>query len=150
MKKLINMFMRLFTRGVWAENDTLVGIHADGVINYEAGGTITRNALVKFSSGKVVVCGAGELPLGIAQDSVVSGEYVAVKLLGNARGTIVGTASEAVAQGDALYAVADGAVAKTKPTASGTHYLIGYALTAAIANSELEIQHHTPVSVVVS
>lgn len=150
MKKLINMFMRLFARGVWAENDTLVGIHADGVINCEAGGTIARNALVKFSNGKVVACKAAELPLGVAQDNVAAGERVAVKLLGNATGTIIGIASETISQGDVLYAVADGKVAKTKPTTSGTHYQIGYALTSAVADSELEIQHHTPVAVVVS
>lgn len=149
MKKIKNIILRLFYKGVWAENDTLVGVHPDGAINCEANGAIARNSLVKLSSGKVVASGAAELPLGVAQDNVVAGERVAVKLLGNATGTIVGIASEAISQGDALYAVADGKVAKTKPVASGTHYLIGYALTSAAADGELEIQHHAPVAVVV-
>ena len=111
MKKIIERMRRLFAHGVWAANDTLVGIHPEGAINCVAGGTIVRNRL-------------------------------AVRLLGNAAGTVVGIAAEAVAQGDALYEAANGKVGKTEGG-----YFIGYALCAASADGEVEIQHCVPQEV---
>ena len=82
MKKIIERMRRLFAHGVWAANDTLVGIHPEGAINCVAGGTIVRNSLVALSSGKVVACSASSRPLGFAQDSASEGEGLAVRLLG--------------------------------------------------------------------
>ena len=48
MKKIIERMRRLFAHGVWAANDTLVGIHPEGAINCVAGGAIVRNSLVLF------------------------------------------------------------------------------------------------------
>ncbi len=145
MKKILNMLCRTFVPRVWAANDTLAGIHPEGAINCEAGGDITRNALVSLSDGKVVACAAKARPLGFAQDDAAEGGQLAVRLLGNAAGTAVGIASEAVAQGDALYEAANGKVAKT---AGG--YFIGYALNAAAAEGEVEIQHCVPQAVAAS
>lgn len=142
MKKIIERMRRLFAHGVWAANDTLVGIHPEGAINCVAGGAIVRNSLVAFSSGKVVACAASSRPLGFAQDSASEGEGLAVRLLGNAAGTTVGIAAEAVAQGDALYEAANGKVGKTEGG-----YFIGYALCAASADGEVEIQHCVPQEV---
>lgn len=142
MKKIIERMRCLFAHGVWAANDTLVGIHPEGAINCVAGGTIVRNSLVALSSGKVVACSASSRPLGFAQDSASEGEGLAVRLLGNAAGTVVGIAAEAVAQGDALYEAANGKVGKTEGG-----YFIGYALCAASADGEVEIQHCVPQEV---
>ena len=136
MKTIKNILNRLFAFGIWAANDTLVGTHPDGVINCVAGGTIARNSLVSFSNGKVIACAAKARPLGIAQDTVNADEGVAIKLLGSATGTVVGIASETIAQGDALYEAANGKVGKTS-----NGYFIGYALDSAVADGEVEIQH---------
>lgn len=142
MKKFIEKIRRLIAPRVWAANDTLVGIHPEGSINCTAGGSIARNSLVAFSSGKVVACAASSRPLGLAQDSAIEGEVLAVRLLGNASGTAIGIASEALAQGDPLYEAAGGKVGKTEGG-----YFIGYALGAASADGEVEIQHCVPQAV---
>lgn len=142
MKKIIERMRRLFAPCVWAANDTLVGIHPVGAINCVAGGAIVRNSLVALSSGKVVACAANNRPLGFAQDNAAEDEGLAVRLLGNAVGTAVGIAAETVAQGDALYEAANGKVGKTEGG-----YFIGYALTAASADGEVEIQHCVPQEV---
>lgn len=126
----------------WAANDTLAGIHPGGAINCAAGGAIARNSLVSLSDGKVVACAAKGRPLGFAQDNAAEGEGLAVRLLGNAAGTAVGIAAEAVAQGDPLYEAANGKVGKTEGG-----YFIGYALNAASADGEVEIQHCVPQAV---
>lgn len=148
--KIKTILRRLFAPRIWAANDTIVGTHPDGIINCTASGAIVRNTLVKFTDGKVGACASGDLPVGIVQDTVADGEPVAVALLGNRSGTSVCVASEAVAQGDLLYALAAGKVGKTKPTTAGTYYTVGYALDAASAGGDVEIQHFVPRSVVVS
>lgn len=142
MKRMIEKIRRLFAPRVWAANDTLAGVHPGGAINCAAGGAIARNSLVAFSSGKVVACAAKSRPIGFAQDNASEGEGLAVRLLGNAGGTAVGIAAEALAQGDPLYEAADGKVGKTEGG-----YFIGYALTAAAAGGEVEIQHCVPQAV---
>lgn len=142
MKRIMEKIRRLFTPCVWAANDTLVGIHPEGAINCVAGGAIIRNSLVALSSGKVVACAANNRPLGFAQDNAAEGEGLAVRLLGNAAGTAVGIAAEAVAQGDPLYEAANGKVGKTEGG-----YFIGYAMNAASAGGEVEIQHCVPQAV---
>ena len=133
MKRIMEKIRRLFAPCVWAANDTLVGIHPEGAINCVAGGAIVRNSLA---------CAANSRPLGFAQDNAAEGEGLAVRLLGNAAGTAVGIAAEAVAQGDPLYEAANGKVGKTEGG-----YFIGYALNAASAGGEVEIQHCVPQAV---
>ena len=85
---------------------------------------------------------ANSRPLGFAQDNAAEGEGLAVRLLGNAAGTAVGIAAEAVVQGDPLYEAANGKVGKTEGG-----YFIGYAMNAASAGGEVEIQHCVPQAV---
>jgi hypothetical protein len=108
-----------------------------GVKAFEAGGAVPAHALVKLSSGKVVVCTATatDLPIGVARYAAASGELVAIELL-NAGGTIEMIASEAISQGEAVFAAADGEI-QDLPTTSGTYKMIGYAMDEATADQDI-------------
>lgn len=114
-----------------------MGKYNEGIIAFEAGGTIPANALVKLSSGEVVVCTATstDIPIGVALYAAADGENVAVKLL-NCGGTVEMIASEAISQGEAVYAAADGEI-QDLPTANGTYKMIGYAMEAATADQDI-------------
>lgn len=108
-----------------------------GVKAFEAGGAIPEHALVKLSSGKVVVntATATDIPIGVARYAVAEGELVAVDLL-NAVGSVEMVAAGALAQGAIAYAAADGEVSAV-PVGAGTYRKIGVALEAATADQDV-------------
>jgi len=100
---------------------------------FEANGAITKHTLVTLeSAGTVATCGAGETPIGVAQETVADNSIVAVRLL-NAGGTVSMTAGAATTIGSVVYANAAG---KVSGTDSGSDVVAGIANEAATADGD--------------
>lgn len=85
---------------------------------------VARHLIVKLKSGTgdtVEVTGSDEGGIGITQKDVDAGERVAVRLF-NAGGTFKVVASEAIAEGAALFSAADGKVTDTDPGTGTVRY----------------------------
>lgn len=127
---------------------TNVGYHIGGRCTATASGAITEFTLVKLSAAGTVAANDG-VPAGVALTDADSGDEVGFNSLGGADRTLVVIASAAVAAGAIL--IADSTKVKTLPTAGGTYYIIGQALTAADADGDrLEMAPCSPVKIVVT
>lgn len=92
----------------------------------------------------IAICTASDIPLGVVPDSTPTADQAAsdlsyplpVNLLGLNEDTERMVASGVIAVGAFVVADAAGKV-KTLPTATGTYYIIGRALTAAAADLDL-------------
>jgi hypothetical protein len=128
------------------------GTHAGAI-------TVTANAvfsnkylLAKADStpGEVDVCGASDIPVGVATDEAAVGDILALKLLAVGAQTTRMVASAAIAADALLYTAANGQV-QTEPTTAGTYYLVGRSLTAATgAGDRLEVESCLPVRLTVA
>lgn len=124
------------------------GIHLAGRFNAVASSTVTIHKLVKLSAAGVVAANDG-VPIGVALATETDGYEVGVQALGGAGGTVIVTASAAVLVNAIL--IADSEKVKTLPTAGGTYYIVGTAITAAAADGdELEMAPCSPVKIVVT
>ncbi|KAF0094020.1 MAG: hypothetical protein E1N59_2278 [Puniceicoccaceae bacterium 5H] len=116
--------------------NSVAGEFAAGDLTRFANGALNaRHRLVQpaGSARTVALCGANDLPLGVAQDDAEdAGAPINVTLLGSANRTLCAVAAANIAEGDLLVPAADGTVRKL-PTASGTYHVIGRALQAASA-----------------
>lgn len=130
------------------------GEHVDGVVTRKCDAVLAADALiVKIGSdaAHVAVTAANtDVPQGVTnQPTDAIEDTVAVRLLGKG-GTKLVTASEAIAAGDEVVATAAGKAAKL-PTAGGTYYVIGRALTAAAADGDVfELHDCVPAKRVVT
>lgn len=117
---------------------------ADGVL-------AVRNLVMKRGSDArhVAACGVGDIPLGVANDTVEAAEEgVTVRKFGlNDEGEL-GVASGAIAQDDFLVPGAAGTV-RTLPAAAGTYYIIGRATKAAADTDPVEYTPCFPIQRVV-
>jgi hypothetical protein len=127
------------------------GTHA-GYVTVTAASAFTSKYLLAMADstpGEIDVCGAGNCPVGVATDEADVGDPVALKILGVSPQSVLVTANGAIAAESYLYAVANGEV-QTEPTAAGTYYLIGRALTAATTAGDLiEAETCVPVKLIV-
>ena len=154
--KLRNMRARL-ARLVAAGGQNLVaainattndGYHMGGRFTATASGAITEKTLVKMSSTGVVAANDG-VPCGVATSDADDTYEVGVQALGGADRTVKMIASAAVAAGAIV--IADSTKVKTLPTAGGTYYIVGQAITAAAADGdELEVAPCPPIKIVVT
>lgn len=114
-----------------------------------------RYLLCKIGSdaSHIAICTASDIPLGVVPDSTPTADQAAsdlsyplpVNLLGRCEDTERMVASGAITLGAFVVADAAGKV-KTLPTATGTYYIIGRALTAAAADLDLiEISSCFPI-----
>jgi hypothetical protein len=127
---------------------TNVGIHMGGRFSATASGAVTDATLVKLSAAGTVAANDG-VPCGVAMGDADSGDEVGVQSLGGADRTVVAIASAAVAVNAIL--IADSTKVKTLPTAGGTYYIVGTALTAADADGDkVEMAPCAPVKIVVT
>jgi len=127
---------------------TNVGYHAGGRFTATASGAITDKTLVKMSATGVVAANDG-VPCGVAMSDEATGNEVGVQALGGADRTLVVLASAAIAAGAIV--IADSTKVKTLPTAGGTYYIVGQALTAADADGDqVEIAPCPPIKIVVT
>lgn len=116
-----------------------VGVHA-GARTYLAEEPITaRQRLGALGSdpGHVVVCDAGDVPIGVITDEASqAGEPVAVSLLGSTSTTLKMVASGAIGAGVYVYAD-DGGKITTRPSAAGTYHCVGLSLNAASGDGDI-------------
>ena len=92
----------------------------------------------------VTLAGAGDKALGVSPDRPkVAGDQLAIWLLGNHEGTLMGVASGAIAAGDLLVPAANGAISKL-PAGAGTYYVVGEALAAAVDGQYVAFIHRYP------
>lgn len=104
-------------------------------ISFIAGGTITRNKLVKLDSteGRVVVTAAiTDLAVGVALNDAAAGELVSVQTNGKAKLTVSGV----VTLGDQLMPTGSGA-GKCVTAAGATAKSVGIALQTSAADGEV-------------
>lgn len=125
----------------------IAGTHAGGCMTRTAEGALaSRHLLVKAGTDpakQVIVCGATDEPVGIADDAAADAELVAVGGLSANDGTRLAVASEAIAAEARVYTDAGGKVTDTSVTGC---YLVGRAKTAAAADGdEIEIETCFPV-----
>lgn len=108
-----------------------------GIQSFVAGAAITANRLVKLDStaGQVIVTTAiTEQVVGIALDTVASGELVSVLTMSGAKGKV--TASAAISLGAEVMPTASGA-GKCATAAGATAVSCGIALSAAGADGDI-------------
>lgn len=110
-----------------------------------------RYALVKIGSDArhVAACGVGDIPLGIAHDSVEAAEEgVTVAKFGLHDEGAIGVASGAITAGEFLVPGAAGTVRKL-PAAAGTYYIIGRATKDAADTADVEFTPCFPIQRIV-
>jgi hypothetical protein len=154
MKKVVEMFRKLFgTRRLVALANIAEGTH-EGVITKLADGAITTRFLVGKAGSDihhVVACGASDDPIGVIEDEASAAEdAMAVALFGASGRTLKVVASEPITAGVRVYTAANGKV-QDLPEGAGTYYLLGRALQAAGADGDvIEIDPCFPIATVVS
>ena len=127
---------------------TNVGVHPGGRFTATASGSVSEFTLVKFSATGVVAANDG-VPCGVAIHDETDGNEVGVRALGGCDGTLRMIASAAIAAGAIV--IADSTKVKTLPTAGGTYYIVGQALTAADADGDaVEVAPNAPIKIVVT
>lgn len=126
-------------------NDSIGGISPTGRVTRKVatGNTIVEGMLVKLSSGEIAICGATDVPYGVAEDSVSEGEYCAVALLGAATGTVRMIASAAITAPAVLIPAASGEVQALAADASLTtktrYHVVGHAVENGVADQTFEV-----------
>jgi len=127
------------------------GTHAGYVTVTAASAFSSKYLLAKADStaGEVDPCGVSDCPVGVATDEADVGDPLALKILGVSPQSVLVTANGAIAAGSYLYAAASGCV-QGEPSAAGTYYLVGRALTAATsAGDQIEAETCVPVKLIV-
>jgi hypothetical protein len=134
----------------------VAAIHPTGMdVRIAAGADLSTHQykLVKLSSGAVVLCGAGERPLGVLQNAPASGEIAIVRTHG---ATIVKADGTGVTQDNSVSSAANGVARATTNAATGLGvvdtsdagaatdplkgaYIIGQALQTAAASALFEM-----------
>lgn len=114
----------------------------------------TRNLLYKEGAAPgsgAAVCGAADLPLGVIDNTEsATDQPQAVFVLGRYAETIRMVAAEAIAIGEEVFTGESGKV-QNRPTASGTYWMLGVALSAAgAANDVLVVNHCVPQKLVIA
>ncbi|MBC2593049.1 DUF2190 family protein [Ruficoccus amylovorans] len=147
---MIRFIKKLFhARPVFA--NSAEGTHAGRITRILENTVSVRNLLGKIgpTADQTSLCGAGDKPLGVITDSGEAGEHVSISLLSASSTTILLVASEAILAGQDIYTSASGKV-QNEPTAAGTYYLVGRALTAASGDNTLvEVEAFAPRKVIV-
>lgn len=123
-----------------------VGTHANGIVPFTAEVAITTRFLLVqkgTAADGVVLNVLATRPLGVCLDEPANGSKAAVALLGCTPGTLKLRASGVIAAGAPVYSAAAG---KISGTYGATAYLVGRAITAALADGDLvEVAHCFPV-----
>ncbi len=138
----------------WEVSNIAEGTSETGNRTYLADAAITaRHLVVKSGSdlNHIAVAGTGDIPLGVVDDQADAAEDpVNVQLLGAKRGTILMTASAAIALDAMVVSAASGKI-RTLPGTTGTYYIIGRAREAAGADGDvIEVIPCFPIQRVVS
>lgn len=128
------------------------GVHEDAVTRLSAAAITTRFLLVKKGADDnhaIITAADADLPIGVCTDEASAAEeYIGVALLGGgARTTRRMVASEAIAQGEAVYVTSGGKVQGLPAGSSGAKVMVGRALTPATNDGDvIEVQTICPVA----
>ncbi len=128
------------------------GTHEDGIFTLTADNVFSEvYSLVKLGAaeGGADICGASDVPFGVAQEAPAAGESFAVEQLGKGRSKLMRVATGGVTFKDLLVPAAAGRV-KPLPADPGTYKVVGVALqTRSTAGDTVEVADCTPYDVVV-
>ena len=128
------------------------GTHQKSISKKADAAITTRFLLVKqgTDADHIALCGASDYPIGVCTDEPAAAEdHAAVNLLAATHETQIMVASEAITAGSEVYAAANGKV-QDQPTAAGTYFKVGRALTASSADGDrIEVEAHNPERVVI-
>lgn len=130
------------------------GSHATGKITRKGDAALADGVFVKAGTddGHVAVTTSPtECPIGLTTHATDAAEdEVGVELPGASEGTKVAVAAGVIGVNDRICATANGRAVKL-PTAGGTYWVVGRALTAAgAANVAFEFEGCTPYPVIVT
>lgn len=136
--------------------EDLLTIPSGPTMSRTAEATLSKNGLVYegSSAGGVRVCGASNIPIGVAfvegsDVAIASGDRVTIHRLASGEPCLA-LAGGAITRGAAVYTAASGKVTELTAT-PGTYYLVGYALTAAAADGDpFVLNPQAPTAKVVS
>lgn len=126
-------------------NDSAGGTHPTGRVTRKVatGNTIVEGMLVKLVSGEIAICGATDVPYGVAEDSVAAGEFCGVALLGAATGTVRMIASAAITAPAVLVPTANGEVAALGAdgalVSETRYYVVGHAVENGVEDETFEV-----------
>lgn len=126
-------------------NDAPGGTRPTGRITktIASGNTILEGMLLKLVSGEVAICGANDVPFGVAEDDGAAGDIISVAILGAATGTVRMIASEAITAPAILVPTANGEVAALAADAllvSETRYhIVGHAVEDGTEDETFEV-----------
>jgi len=116
---------------------------AGGIVPFPTDTDLTQGQLVKIASGKAVVCGASDTPIGVVTDDADAGTNASVAVTGAVAGTVYIQASAAgISAGDTLKPGANGVGVK-----AATGLIVATALEASTGAGHLiECALQTPVT----
>lgn len=126
-------------------NDSIGGISPTGRVTRKvaAGNTIVEGMLLKLVAGEVAICGATDVPWGVAEDSVAAGKFCSVAVLGAATGTVRMIAAAAITAPAVLIPAAAGevqALGADGALVSETRYtIVGHAVENGVENDTFEV-----------
>ena len=126
-------------------NDSVGGTHPSGRITKKiaSGNTVVEGTLLKLVSGEVAICGASDVPWGVAEDGGAAGEIIGVAILGAATGTVRMIASAAITAPAVLIPAAAGEVAALGADAALTsetrYHIVGHAVENGVADTTFEV-----------
>jgi len=131
--------------------DAAVAVHDSSITRTNDVAIAARHLLWQqgAGAGTVALGAAAAIPLGTI-DNIETGTALRQSILLLGKGaTKKMVASEAITAGEAVYTAANGKV-QDLPTAAGTYYLVGTAVTASTADDQIiEVRDIAPVKVVI-
>lgn len=155
-QKIKNLLAEMFGykfRGTIALANVAEGTHEDCITKLADAAISTRFLLVKFGTdvNHIAANGESDKPLGVCTDEPSAAEEPAnVDLLGTAMNTRKMVASEIIAYNEDVYTAASGKV-QGEPSAAGTYYKVGRALTASTTDGDvIEVEPCLPLKYVVT
>ncbi|MGF1450265.1 MAG: hypothetical protein ACFB20_12730 [Opitutales bacterium] len=127
------------------------GTHAGNLSRVLEAAVTTRYLLARTGSGTdgILVGTATDLPVGVITDEGAIGDVVNVALLGSAASTRLVVANGNIAAGRLIVASTAGKVVAL-PSAPGSYFVVGQAITAAANGGLVEFDPCVPYQRVVS
>lgn len=126
-------------------NDAPGGTHPSGRETrfVAAGNTIVEGMLLKLVAGEVAICGASDMPYGVAEDGAAAGTFCPVAILGAATGTVRMIASAAITAPAILVPTANGEVAALGAdgalVSETRYYVVGHAVEDGVEDETFEV-----------
>ncbi len=127
------------------------GTHAGNVTRVLEAAVTTRYLLARTGTGTdgILVATATNLPLGVITDEGAIGDAVNVALLGSADSTRLVVANGNISAGALIVASTAGKVVAL-PSAPGTYYIVGQAISDAANGGLVEFDPCVPIQRVVT